>query len=159
MGIIRSVITGVVGVGIVSAGAWSLDHTTRDQNGSIVESGELGVFNLAVGDCVNDLPTGTSVDKGIGVPCTSPHQYEVFAETFLGDESTTVPKDMRHQAHVFCLDEFEKFVGITFDDSALEMEALFPSKASWEGGDKEITCLVAEASNAKATGTLAGANR
>ena len=44
MSMIRYIITGVAGVGIVSAGALAYDQTTRDDNGSIIQEGELGVF-------------------------------------------------------------------------------------------------------------------
>lgn len=142
MSIIRNIITGVVGVGIVSAGAWALDNTTRDDTGVIVEAGDLGVFNFAVGDCLTDFPTGGSIDKATGTPCTQPHEYEVYAETYLADESETVPADVSEQTSEFCLSKFEGFVGLSYDASTLEFTSLYPTPDSWAGGDKELTCLI-----------------
>ncbi len=159
MGIIRTVITGVVGVGIVSAGAWALDETTRNDQGAIVESGDLGVFDFKVGDCLIDLPSGGSVGKATGVPCSDPHQFEVYAETFLGDEVETLPKDISDQASEFCSPEFEKFVGLDYDNSVLMFTTLYPTQESWDGGDKEISCLIAAEEDKLTTGTLGGANR
>ncbi len=142
MSIIRNVITGIVGVGIVSAGAWALDTTTRDEAGIIVESGDLGVFNFSVGDCLTDFPAGGSIDKATGTPCTEPHEYEVYAETYLADESETVPADIREQASDFCLSSYKSFVGLAYDDSTLAVTNLYPTADSWVGGDKELTCLI-----------------
>ena len=42
MSIVRNIITGVVGVGIVSAGAWTLDETTRNDHSQLeLETGGI----------------------------------------------------------------------------------------------------------------------
>jgi hypothetical protein len=142
MGILRSVITGVVGVGIISAGAWALDNTKRDESGTIVQAGELGVFNFKVGDCITGMPAGSSIDKATGTPCKGSHEQEVYAETYLADESETAPADLKSQADQFCLSMFEQFVGLSYDESALEIVTIYPTPDSWKAGDKEFTCLV-----------------
>ena len=142
MGIIRNVITGVVGVGIVSAGAWALDNTTRNESGVIVEAGELGVFNFKVGDCITDMPPGGNIGKATGTPCTQPHEYEVYAETFMANDSETLPADISKQANEFCLSRFQVFVGLPYDSSKLAVASIYPTADSWVGGDKEFTCLV-----------------
>lgn len=159
MSVLRNIITGVVGVGIVSAGAWALDNTTRDDKGAIVEAGDLGVFNFVVGDCITDLPKGETIEKATGVPCSQKHEYEVYKETFVEDESEEMPSDLGDQADQFCYDEFEKFVGEPYDTSTLEFFSLSPSPESWKAGDKELTCLISEADAATTTGTLANAKR
>lgn len=142
MSIVRNIITGVVGVGIISAGAWALDETKRDDSGAIVESGDLGVFNFVVGDCLTGMPEGSSIDKATGTPCDQPHEFEVYAETYLSNDSETVPTDIETQADEFCLENFEPFVGLPYQDSALGFMTLVPTAESWEQGDKELTCLI-----------------
>jgi hypothetical protein len=159
MSIVRNIITGVVGVGIVSAGVWALDNTKRDESGTIVEAGELGVFNFAVGDCITDLPDTGEIDKATGVPCGESHEYEVYAETFIDSDSEEVPADMSDQADVFCYGEFTKFVGLTYEESTLEFMTLFPSPESWKGGDQEISCLISEANAITITESLKNAQR
>ena len=145
MGIIRNVITGVVGVGIVSAGAFALDTTTRDESGVIVEAGDLGVFDFQVGDCLTDLPGGNGeVGQAIGTPCSEPHEFEVFAETYLPDTSEILPTNISEQGDEFCLSQFRPFVGVDFDYSVLGITTLVPTKESWASGDKELTCLISE---------------
>jgi hypothetical protein len=142
MSIVRNIITGVVGVGIVSAGAWALDNTKRDDNGAIVESGDLGVFNFAVGDCITGMPEGATIDKATGTPCDQPHEYEVYAETYLDSESSDVPADISEQANAFCMSKFKTFVGLTYEESTLGFSSIYPTSDSWAQGDKELTCLI-----------------
>ena len=159
MSVLRNIITGVAGIGIVSAGAWALDTTTRNDQGAIVEAGELGVFNFAVGDCITDMPATGEIEKATGVPCADEHEYEVYKEEFLADDSEEVPADMADQADQYCYDQFEPFVGISYESSTLEIMSLYPSPDSWKGGDKEISCLISEAKGATSTGSLAKAGR
>ena len=159
MSLVRNIIAGVVGVGIVSAGAWSLDQTKRDDSGAIIQEGELGVFNFKVGDCLTNVPETGEVEKAQGVPCAQSHQYEVFAETFIDSDSEEVPKTVADDAEDFCYKEFSKFVGISYDDSMLGMMSLFPSPDSWKGGDKEYSCLVGYADGASSSKTFRNFNK
>lgn len=45
----------------------------------VTESGDLDVFKLAVGDCFNDAGS-TMVSEIPVVPCSDPHDYEVYHE-------------------------------------------------------------------------------
>jgi hypothetical protein len=139
---IRYIITGVAGVGIVSAGAFAYDQTTRDDNGSIVKEGELGVFSFKIGDCVKDVKEGTSLDQATGVPCSDAHQMEVYAETFIEDSSETLPPTFDKNGGEYCHSEFSKFVGVSYENSKLDFTYLIPSDDSWKEGDREITCLI-----------------
>jgi len=139
---IRYIITGVAGVGIVSAGALAFDQTTRDNNGSIIKEGELGVFSFKVGDCLTDVKEGSSLDQALGVPCSQTHQMEVYAETFIEDGSETLPAGFDKKGDEYCYAEFPKFVGISYEESKLDFTYLVPSEDSWKEGDREVTCLI-----------------
>jgi len=139
---LRYIITGVAGVGIVSAGAYAYDQTTRDDNGSIVKEGELGVFSFKIGDCIKDVKEGTSLGQATGVPCSQSHQMEVYAETFIDSSSETRPTDFDKQGEDYCYGEFSRFTGISYENSKLEFQYLTPSDDSWKEGDREITCLI-----------------
>lgn len=159
MSIVRNIITGVVGVGIVSAGAWTLDETTRNDQGAIVQEGELGVFNFVVGDCITNLADADTIDKATGVPCSQPHEYEVYSETFLSDNSETLPTDIETQAGEYCMSQFASYVGIDYNSSGLDFTALFPTQESWTGGDKEITCMLIAENQATISESLKNAQR
>lgn len=159
MSIVRNIITGVVGVGIVSAGAWALDETTRNDQGAIVESGELGVFSFVVGDCITGLDAAGEIESATGVPCTDPHEYEVYSETFLTDSSETVPADIETQADEYCYSQFSSFVGLDYESSKLDFTYIYPTEESWAGGDKEITCMITAENQATISESLKNAQR
>jgi hypothetical protein len=159
MSIVRNVITGVVGVGIVSAGAWALDETTRNDQGAIVESGELGVFSFVVGDCITGLSDSGTIESATGVPCSDKHEYEVYSETFLSDDSQTVPADIEAQADEYCYGQFSSFVGLDYESSKLDFTYIYPTEESWAGGDREITCMITAENRATITESLKNAQR
>jgi hypothetical protein len=151
---IRNTIVGVSGVGIVSAGVLGFDATVRNDSGEIVESGALGVFSMQVGDCINDIDFGASeISEGLGVPCSEPHVYEVYYETFLEGLDLESIKQMADEE---CLSGFESYVGVPFKESALYYSVLFPSPESYDEGDREITCLLVTEDGSKLTGSMRG---
>ncbi len=155
---ISRIITGVAGIGIVSAGAFALDQTTRDESGSIIQEGELGVFSFKIGDCVTGLTNQETIEKATGVPCSQPHEVEVYAETFFQDDSETIPANFVANGEEYCYNEFSRFVGLSYDASTLDFSVLHPTPESWESGDREITCLILDPEGL-VTGSLQGTQR
>lgn len=140
MSVTRNVITGLAGVGIVSAGVLSLDNTERNSAGEIVEAGQLGVFSVQVGDCLRDLSfTNDEVSEGLGVPCAEAHIYEVFYETFLEGSSLS---EIGRRAEEICLANFQSYVGTPYNDSRFYSSALVPTAESYDEGDREVTCFL-----------------
>jgi hypothetical protein len=104
----------------------------------------ISVFDVAVGDCFN-APEGDTVSEVELVDCADPHQYEAYhaedhpaagADPYIGDEAMTDFADN------VCLDQFEAFVGIPWEESTLNYFYLQPTAETWEIGDREILCAV-----------------
>lgn len=124
----------------------------------VTESGDLDVFKLAVGDCFNDSGS-TMVSEIPVVPCSDPHDYEVYYEVemapgdFPGDDAITT------QAEADCTAQFATFIGLPYDQSSLYFSYLTPTQQSWDDADDRlIQCIVAD-QEAQTTGSLAGAAR
>ena len=68
-------------VGIAVAVAVSACTADRDETGAIVAEGNVDAFQMRVGDCFDDGSTfdDDNVDSVPGVPCTNPHDNEVYA--------------------------------------------------------------------------------
>jgi hypothetical protein len=147
MSIVRNIIVGVAGTGLaagVAAGLGGFDNTTRDDNGQITESGGISVFNLQVGDCLNDSDLESTegvVSDSLGVPCTESHQLEVFAERLITDLTDYSETAINEEAESFCLTAFDSYIGIDYQSSSLDFTYLVPTIESWENGDNEITCI------------------
>jgi hypothetical protein len=121
--------------------------------------GSQSVFSLTVGTCFDDQDNGpiSSVPE---VDCAEPHDNEVFAliDYTATDEfpGTSQINDIGRQ---LCLEQFEAFVGIDYQDSALEVFPITPTEGSWADGDREIICALYNLDLSKLTGSMRGAAR
>ncbi|WP_152188445.1 septum formation family protein [Georgenia satyanarayanai] len=102
------------------------------------------VLDLEVGDCLNqsDLE-GEEVSSAATVECTEEHDAEIFAEhVFSGDEYPGVDA-VQAKSEETCLAEFEEFIGLPYEQSALPFTMLYPSEQSWNDADDRTTlCIV-----------------
>ena len=146
----------VVGLGLVGAGYTGLggqDNTTRDDNGDIVEAGEVGAFRIQLGDCLNGMTTGL-IESMEGVPCTTPHDVEVYHAFLLPDGEYPGDDAISEAASNTCYDAFEPFVGHEYETSIYDYSFLSPSLGSWdELDDREVLCLMDNYDRTKKTGT------
>lgn len=130
----------------------------RDEEGTIVDGGDTDVFTIAVGDCLVEDVTEGAVSTVKTAPCDEPHAGEVFSEyTFDGDdfpgEDAVFAKAEEH-----CSAAFESFVGMSYDDSALDFSYYYPDENTWtEANDRLISCVINDPNNQELVGTLQGA--
>jgi hypothetical protein len=134
------------------------DDARRDEaTGEITASAEADVFSLQVGDCL-DLAAAASttgeVESLPTVPCTDPHDGEVYAETDLTGD--TYPADLETQAQEFCYAAFAPFVGLSYEESTIDFTTLSPTSTSWDQGDRGVQCIL-QTTDGQVTGTLEGA--
>jgi hypothetical protein len=150
-----------IGIAIV-AGVGLFNYVTRadrDETGAIVSEGSLDAFQMRVGDCFDDGSTfagdDPEVDDVPGVPCSQPHDNEVYAVFDVAAASFPGDK-MGEMAHEGCVARFEAFVGRDYDSSSLDVATLFPSAESWRQDDREVVCAVYDIDAKKLTGTVRG---
>ena len=128
---------------------------TRDAvTDEVTESGDVSAFEMKVGDCFNDEGTSEMVTEVPAVPCADAHDNEVYYvfDVADGDYDETA---IDAAASETCTAEFEKFVGITYDESTLDWFHITPSAETWADGDREIVCSVY--GEDKLTGSMKGA--
>ncbi len=128
----------------------------RDEEGAVVEPGDVDVFALAIGDCFDDEGSAEEVTSVPIVPCDQPHDNEVFHEFEVTD--TTFPGDdeISAQAEEECVAAFDAFAGIAYPDSTLEVFTLRPTSMSWKQGDRLVQCAIYDPTT-QVTGTLSNA--
>ncbi len=144
---------------IVTYGVYGFaNDADRDESGIIVSEGEIDAFAMRVGDCFDDSPELTDasieVQDVAGLPCSEPHDNEVYAmfdvslDAFPGDESMF---DLSTDA---CLKRFKSFVGKSYDESILDLFAIYPTAESWsQVNDREVICAVYRVDYKKMTGS------
>jgi hypothetical protein len=134
---------------------------TQAQETAAPGAGEVGFFDLEVGDCLADsVPTGgEKVFTFETVPCSQPHSEEVYAVVTLPEGDFPGEEAVVAQADEVCDTEFESFVGLPYEESVLYSNYLYPTDAqTWNAGYRKLTCTVYDPAG-DTTGTLADANR
>lgn len=117
----------------------------RDDSGQIVGAGDVEVDELRLGDCFDDpSPTTEQVTDLRGIPCSEPHENEVYHVFDLEEEGSWPGGDTLNSIGFDeCFATFEPFVGAPYDSSRLDIGWIFPSKFGWEvDDDRQIMCLL-----------------
>jgi hypothetical protein len=145
----------VLGAAIAAAVATvGLDGTKRDQTGIIKTAGPLAISAVQVGDCVNKPPAGEAFDRVKGIPCSESHYFEVIEVTDLDSETDYKTSKMNLQVEGICKSAFKSYVGVDWDKSRLAMTYAYPTKQSWEHGDRNIQCLIARSDGFASVGSF-----
>lgn len=154
------VLTIAVALGVV--GFRAATDADRDASGAIVGAGALNAFEVRVGDCFDDthaLSDGgdDSIDDLPAVPCSQPHDNEVFAVFDLSLETFPSEDEMSQLAFDACVTRFEAFVGLDYPSSTLDVMTLYPTADSWaHHNDREVVCAVYDMEANKLTGSMKG---
>ncbi|GGC03248.1 septum formation family protein [Cellulomonas carbonis] len=138
------------------------DEPVRDASGEIVEAADADAFSIRVGDCLETTEAfaeATEVESVPTVPCGDPHDAEVYATTLLDDGDFPGDEAVAKKADELCYGEFEAFVGLPYEDSALDFTMLYPSEQSWDlMDDREVVCILVDLDGG-VTGSMAAAGR
>jgi len=118
------------------------------------------VLELEVGTCVNDADTPLSADLASipTVPCSQPHDSELYASIALENGPYPGADRLVSQGQSFCQERFSDFVGIDFRSSMLDFHIYYPTPSSWAAGDRLIYCMVFDP-GLRVIGTLEGSQR
>lgn len=121
-------------VGVVAGGL-------RTAQGELASGSNVSASSLKVGDCFDlTSPASEEVDDVIGRPCTVEHEYELFYVVELPPGDYPGEDSFGPTVDSTCLDEFESYVGRSYEDSELDVFWLYPSSEAWATGDRTIQC-------------------
>jgi hypothetical protein len=128
-----------------------------EETGELVETGDVDVVDLEVGDCLGEATGEGEIESLEAGPCSEPHAKEIFAALTVPDGDYPGQDALDAEAEG-CLEDFAEFVGMPYDESVLEINYMTPTEESWSTGDRELLCTVHDP-DAETTGTLEDANR
>lgn len=155
-------VVGIVGV----AAVLFLGTAERDDTGTIIDQGDLGVFDLQVGDCFTDdaaapmTPDETIAVKSVeAIPCDDEHGAEVFANVDLPDGEFPGDVQMSDRATTLCFDEFEPYVGAPYESSEYDYGWFAPTEETWSRGDRTINCVLFRTDGGLSSGSARGSGR
>jgi hypothetical protein len=133
-----------------------LDETERDEDGQVVEGGDVGVFKLRVGDCL-DIPfddpatepgatvASDEVESFDAVPCDQPHTGEVILvdEQFYADLDEFPGENAAFEsATPACITAIDDYTGTSYEQSQFDIYSLVPTEDSWDiMDDRTLVCI------------------
>jgi hypothetical protein len=120
---------------------------TRPLTGSARGMGEAAAL---VGTCLDT--------NGEPVDCAAPHDSELYALVALPDGPWPGQKAVDASSEQPCLDQFAGYVGVAYEQSALDLAPMPPDEASWGAGDRQVWCLVVDPAG-PLTGSVRGSGR
>ncbi len=131
-------------LGLALSACSSPEPKRDDASGEITEAAVADVFTLAVGDCLDlsEQADETAVETLPTVPCTEPHDAQVYAEQTLDMDELPVEDELFALADQFCYDQFAGYVGLSYEESVLEVQYLYPTQESWDAGDDVLQCVL-----------------
>lgn len=120
------------------------------------------VFDLTVGECL-ESPTEDVVTDVTIVGCEDPHDLEVISVRSLGGgPDTEYPggAEVVDRAFTLCLEDFETYVGLPYQESDLVLDPYYPLETSWVlAGDRDVACVVGGSGGEQLTGSMLGTGR
>jgi hypothetical protein len=131
---------------------------TGTDDGGTGEGTDTDAFSIKVGDCLNDASVAEEVTSVPVIECSEAHDSEAYASIIMPDGDFPGDDAVTTAAEDGCLAEFEGYVGIPYEESALEISYYFPTEASWGNGDREILCTVYDP-NGQSTGSAQGTSK
>jgi len=133
------------------------DNSTRDDSGTIVEGGDVGVFVLKVGDCFNQSTEADAISDVPGVPCDEPHDVQIYAAFDLADGDWPGLDSVEMDAALGCLERFEAAIGEPYETSPIDIFPMYPLEDGWNGlDDREVLCGGYNVDGSKLTADLLG---
>ena len=113
-----------------------------EETGESDRSGDVDVFDLEVGVCLADFQDATELETIEASSCSEPHSDEIFASGSIPDGNFPGMDVVEAKAQDMCIAEFDDFVGISYEDSVLDVGYLTPTEESWNDGDRDVLCTV-----------------
>lgn len=127
----------------------------RDADGRVVRAGVVETGAIRSGDCFNS--GAQPVQMVTVVPCGEPHDYELFFSYDMTGGPYPGEDAIKQDWMQACMDPFQGFVGRSFDDSSLDVSAIYPTEVTWTGQqDRQVLCSVTSADGHRRQGSARG---
>jgi hypothetical protein len=113
--------------------------------GQINQSGSINIYALRFRDCF-DNPDAASVSTVTAIPCTQPHNAQVFAQFDVAGTNSSYPggASLRQQATRGCNSRIAGNLDRSKTTNTMSIRFTYPLQGSWELGHRSINCLVVD---------------
>ena len=139
----------LVGVGALSACGGDEGSDVQD-----VPDARRRADGIEVGDCY-DQPEDDR-DPVEPIACDGPHDNEAYAAFQMEDGEYPGDDAVLADASTRCLERFEGFVGVPYDSSGYDVDALTPTRLTWDDGDRKVVCILFLVNGEQTSGSAQG---
>jgi len=154
-GVLISVVCGIVGLnkakqgqggrglaiaGLVLSGLWVALIVIGILFFVVFGKGTVTATNVAIGDCLEEIPDTTRVETVQTIGCEEPHAGEVFAELQMPDGDYPGQPTIDEYADQ-CSPALENYSPGAMADDSIQMYVLYPTPETWDQGDRAVTCI------------------
>jgi hypothetical protein len=129
---------GLAIAGLVLSGVWLLVIGTAIILAA--KDGKVSVDRLRTGDCIKTLSESDTVYRMPVVPCTQPHQGEVYGEFDLTRGDYPGDTAIETEAFTQCETLLERYAPQAVDFAG-DLFYLYPRSTDWRRGDRTVTCI------------------
>jgi len=114
----------------------------------------------AIGECFQEPEDSDEVGELDKVDCDEAHDNEVIAVFDLDGDDFPGVDEVQSQAEEGCVEEFEPYVGSTYEESDLDLFTITPTEETWDDADdREVICSVFALDGSQVEGSVKGSGR
>ncbi|NVN53074.1 hypothetical protein HLY00_5043 [Mycolicibacterium hippocampi] len=107
---------------------------------AVIGPGNVTATDVAVGDCLAEIPDGDEVLRVQTVGCDEPHAGEVFAVLLMPDGDFPGMEAIEAY-HDKCGPELATYSPAAMTDDSVQLYVLYPTAETWAAGDRAVTCI------------------
>jgi hypothetical protein len=115
----------------------------RSTSGQVSHRGSMNIFALRFADCF-DNPDAQSVTSVTAIPCTQPHNAQVFAQFNLTGSGYPGDAALRRQATDGCNARVAGNIDRSKITNTMNIRFIFPLPGSWQLGHRTVSCLIVD---------------
>ncbi|MFN2589207.1 MAG: DUF4190 domain-containing protein [Actinomycetota bacterium] len=141
----------LIGLGVIVAIFGSAE---RSPTGEVVAAGDVTFDDLRVGDCLTDLPSGTSLTVPVG-PCSDPHDGEVYDVTALRAGPWPGDDEVVRLSEGACQKALPAYVSADPGSTGYDIFYFHPLEESWSA-DRNVICIATDPSGSPLVGSIRG---
>jgi hypothetical protein len=106
----------------------------------VVGRGTVTATEVAMGDCLSEIPDSSRVRTVETVGCDEPHAGEVFAVLMMPEGD--FPGDAAVQEYSErCSPALASYAPAAMEDDTVQLYVLYPTEQTWGQGDRAVTCV------------------
>jgi hypothetical protein len=140
---VASLIVSTVWVVIIGLGILGTVLAKPGPSGNIKKQEAVGVYTLIEGDCFDNPAAGQNLLDVTGLPCSKPHDAQVFAVYKLTGANSAYPGSgqIAKEAQAGC-NARDGNINQNDTTSSMKLGWLYPVQLSWQAGHRTVTCFI-----------------